>query len=89
MYTLSILQDLATTIIMTLGQAFEVAYQMALRESALAAGTTAATTPLRSPMNGFGVTFAGSIGNSTNGTNGHSSAVASAGGTSSSNGIKL
>lgn len=41
------IQDLATTIILTLGQAFEVAYQLALRNT-----STAATTPLRSPMNG-------------------------------------
>lgn len=37
-------QDLATEIILTLGQAFEVAYQIALRKST-------PTTPIRSPVN--------------------------------------
>lgn len=36
--------DLATEIILTLGQAFEVAYQIALRKST-------PTTPIRSPVN--------------------------------------
>ncbi|KAJ6643933.1 Ankyrin repeat and sterile alpha motif domain-containing protein 1B, partial [Pseudolycoriella hygida] len=38
--------DLATEIILTLGQAFEVAYQLALRETP----TTSAKTPVRSPQ---------------------------------------
>lgn len=37
-------KDLATEIILTLGQAFEVAYQIALRKST-------PTTPIRSPVN--------------------------------------
>lgn len=40
------IQDLATEIILTLGQAFEVAYQIALRKS-----TPTTTTPTRSPLN--------------------------------------
>lgn len=40
----SLAQDLATEIILTLGQAFEVAYQIALRKST-------PTTPIRSPVN--------------------------------------
>ena len=38
------MQDLATEIILTLGQAFEVAYQLALRDST-------PTTPMKSPLN--------------------------------------